>query len=389
MDRATSPYSPGAGVPPLVISGRDDELDLWRSTVRRAETGRHARGVVIHGLRGVGKTVLLGKMREEVERRDWVVASLEAGGDAADFRRQLGDRLYPAMRSLAKPNMGSRLRRALSTFSMFNVEVDAEGTWKFGIDLDPTPPPSGNLELDLLTLATDLAEAMKDQAAGVAIFIDEMQDLDNTTLAALCAVVHQASQRTLPFMICGAGLPSLPRVLSEAKSYSERLFEYRAIGALARTDASRALVDPASDERVSWEDDALATVLDASNGYPFFLQELGQATWEAAPGPSTITFGDARVGVAEGRHRLDVGFFLSRWERATQAERTYLTVMAEDGDGPSLTKDVADRLSRSPASLGPTRANLIAKGLIFAPEHGRIAYTVPGMADFIRRQKRN
>lgn len=389
MDRATSPYSPGAGVPPVVISGRDDEIELWRSTVRRAEAGRHGRGVIIHGLRGVGKTVLLGKMREEVEARDWVVASLEAGGDQSDFRQQLGDRLYPSLRSLAKPGIGQRLKRALSTFSVFNTEVDAEGTWKFGIDLDNTAPPSGNLELDLLILATDLSQALKEQGLGVAIFIDEMQDLDKATLSALCAVAHHTSQRTLPFMICGAGLPSLPRVLSEAKSYSERLFEYRAIGALSRTYASRALLDPAAEENVHWEDDASSIVLDAANGYPFFIQELGQATWEAADGTDTITFTDARVGVSEGRRRLDVGFFLSRWERATQAERGYLSAMAADGEGPSLTKDVADRLGRATTSLGPTRASLIGKGLIFAPEHGRIAYTVPGMADFIQRQKQH
>jgi hypothetical protein len=223
MDRATSPYSPGAGVPPLVISGRDAEMDLWRATVRRAEAGRPGRGLMIHGLRGVGKTVLLGKMREEVEGRDWVVASLEAASTTQDFRQQLGDRLYPALRGLARPGIGKRVKQALSTFSMFNVSVDAEGTWSFGLDLDPSPPPTGNLELDLLTLSTDLGAAMKEQGSGVAIFIDEMQDLDNATLTALCAVAHHASQRNLPFFICGAGLPSLPRVLSEAKSYSERL----------------------------------------------------------------------------------------------------------------------------------------------------------------------
>lgn len=335
----------------------------------------------------MGKTVLLGKMREEVEAREWVVASLEAAGGEGDFRRQLGDRLYPALRNLARPGVGQRLRRALATFSVFNVEVDAGGTWKFGLDLDPAPPPSGNLELDLLTLVTDLAAAMKERGTGVAVFIDEMQDLDSATLAALCAVAHQASQRTLPFMICGAGLPSLPRILSEAKSYSERLFEYRAIGALSRTHASRALLDPSAEEGVMWEPQAASAVLDASDGYPFFIQELGQATWEAAEGPDIITIADARVGVAEGRYRLDVGFFLSRWERATQAERAYLSAMAQDGAGPSLTKDVADRLGRVTTSLGPTRANLIAKGLIFAPEHGRIAFTVPGMAEFIKRQR--
>jgi hypothetical protein len=387
MDRALSPYSPGAGVRPLILSGRDDEIELWRSTVRRAETGRHARGLIVHGLRGVGKTVLLGEMRQEAESRDWVVASLEANSEAGSFREQLTDRLYPAMRNLARPGIGRRLRKALSTFAAFTVKVDNEGSWTFGLDLDPSPPPSGNLELDLLTLVTDISEAMKERGTGVAVFIDEMQDLDNETLTALCAVAHQASQRSFPFLMCGAGLPSLPRVLSEAKSYSERLFEYRAIGALGRDDAKHALIDPATEEHVDWEQRAAELVLEASNGYPFFIQELGQSTWEAAAGPLLITHADAREGVSEGRRRLDVGFFLSRWERATRAERAYLTVMSKDGDGPSLTKDVADRLGRAITSLGPTRAGLIAKGLVFAPEHGRIAYTVPGMAEFIRRQQ--
>jgi len=293
------------------------------------------------------------------------------------------------MRDLAKPEIGKRLRRALATFAAFKVPVDAEGTWTFGMDLEPAPPPSGNLELDLFTLVTDLSEAMKERGTGVAVFVDEMQDLDNDTLTALCAVVHQASQRSLPFLVCGAGLPSLPRVLSEAKSYSERLFEYRAIGALTPPDATRALIDPAATESVTWEPTAADLVLTDSNGYPFFIQELGQSTWEAAQGPSTITHADAREGVAEGRRRLDVGFFLSRWERATRSERGYLSAMSEDGDGPSLTKDVADRLGRAVTSLGPTRAGLISKGLVFSPEHGRIAYTVPGISEFIKRQQRD
>lgn len=213
MDRDRNPYSPGAGVPPHAFAGRDDEMALWRSVLSRGGANRPDRGLVIHGLRGVGKTVLLGAMREEAESRDWIVAQIEAGADDRDFRMLLGERLYPAMRRQVKPGLGARMRRALSTFASFSVQVDAQGTWSLGVALDPSPPPTGNLELDLITLATDLAEAMREERHGVAILIDEMQELDGTTLGALCAVAHHASQRTLPFFVCGAGLPSLPRLL--------------------------------------------------------------------------------------------------------------------------------------------------------------------------------
>lgn len=364
----------------------------------RAAAGRPDRGVVVYGLRGVGKTVLLGQMASEAEERGWIVAQVEAGGD--DFRKQLGDRLYPALHREVKPGIGQRMKRALATFSVFNVQVDSTGTWTFGIDLDPVPPPSGRLEVDLLTLFRDLAEAAAEDGRGVAVFVDEMQELDSETLAALCAAAHQASQRRQPFFICGAGLPSLPRLLSEAKSYAERLFIYERIGPLADAEAIAALRDPASDEGVRWDQDALARVVDATGRYPYFLQEFGDACWSNAEGPKEITAADARVGIVDGQRRLDVGFFLARWERATKTERTYLSAMADlmheaatNGATPAgepevgvATKDVADRMGRKINSLGPTRASLIAKGLIYAPEHGVIAYTVPRMGDFIRRQ---
>lgn len=348
---------------------------------------RHSRGLVIHGLRGVGKTVLLGAMRDEAARRDWIVAGLEVGGFSGDFLPHLSEALYPSLRRMARPGVGSRFKRALATFAALNVTVDATGAWTFGLDLEPAPPPTGTLELDLVTLVADLAEAMQERGAGVAVLVDEMQDLEPEALAALCAAAHHTAQRGLPFLLCGAGLPSLPRVLSEAKTYAERLFEYRSLGPLEPADATRALVEPAAMEDVRWEPAALEWVLTAAGGYPFFLQEMGQTTWQVAEGPDVITLADAREGVAEGRRRLDVGFFLSRWERATASERLYLEAMARDGDGPSLSKEVAERLGRSLSSVGPTRAGLIGKGLIFAPEHGRVAFTVPGMAGFITRRQ--
>jgi hypothetical protein len=383
MDLARSPYSPGAGVPPVVISGRDAERAVWRNALVRAAGGRPARGLILHGVRGVGKTVLLGALRDQAQQRDWVVAHLEVGAYTGGFLPHLSDALYPALRKVVKPGIGARLKRALATFAALNVNVDASGTWTLGLDLEPAPPPTGKLELDLLTLVLDLAEGMAERGTGLAVFIDEMQDLDQEALAALCAAAHQTAQRNLPFLLCGAGLPSLPRVLSEAKSYAERLFEYRALGPLPAVDAARALQEPARAERVEWQPAALDWVLQAANGYPFFLQELGQSTWEVAAGPHEITLADAREGVAEGRRRLDVGFFLSRWERATPAERAYLEAMG--ADGPCATKDVAQRLGRTVSSVGPIRAGLIGKGLIYSPEHGLVDFTVPGMADFVAR----
>jgi hypothetical protein len=213
-----------------------------------------------------------------------------------------------------------------------------------------------------------------------------MQQLSRQDLSAICTACHEAGQREIPFYIAGAGLPNLPGVLAEAKSYAERLFDYSRLGPLPDTDAERALIVPAAAIGVQWQPGAADRVLAASAGYPFFLQTFGRHTWDSAPGPSVISDEDAAVGVAIGVEQLDRGFFRARWDRATRYQRQYLTAMAEDGDGPSNSGDIAQRLERIASSLGPVRADLIARGLVYAPEHGQIAFTVPGMAEFIGRQ---
>jgi len=243
----------------------------------------------------------------------------------------------------------------------------------------------GYIATDISDLAADLAAAAKDNHTGVGVFIDEMQDADEDVLAALCAAVHNAAQRNLPFYVVGAGLPSLPGVLSTAATYAECMFEYRTIEHLDDADSRRVLTDPADTEGVQWEDAATTLIANEANGYPYFLQEYGRAAWDVAPGP-TITYSDVLIAITDGREALDAGFFHSRRARATPAERQYLSAMAHDGLGPSLTSEIASRLGRTIQSLGPTRANLIAKGLIYSPEHGQVSYTVPGMADFVTRQ---
>lgn len=244
-----------------------------------------------------------------------------------------------------------------------------------------TPATSRSTFVELLT---DLGGAAADLRIGVALLIDEMQELATEEIAALAAACHEASQRNLPVTLVAAGLPNLPSALAEAKTYAERLFSYREVGALARDEARRALSVPAEHLGVLWTEDALEIVLAASAGYPYFLQAHGKAVWDYAEGPS-IRSEDAVVGVEVMRRELELGFYGSRWDRATPLQQAYLGAVAEDGDAPSATAVVARRLGRAPRTLSVTRDQLLRKGLLYAPERGAVAFTVPGMADFIRR----
>jgi len=386
MDERNNPYSPGAGLRPAAFVGRDAELQDWSVALDRIENARSARPVVLHGLRGVGKTVLLGEFHQQAEDHKWVSVMIEAN-TGRTLREALARALYPVVRELVRPKAGDKLKKALATFKAFSVKVDASGAWSFGLDVAPAQGrgDSGELETDLSELIKDLAEAAQEQNRGLAILIDEAQDLNNDELKALCAICHQGGQRGWPFLLALAGLPNLPKVLSEAKSYAERLFTYREITQLRQDAARQALTEPAAGEGVSWEEAAVSYVVKEARSYPYFLQEYGQATWNAAGG-TTLTYDDARVGAVSGQAHLDAGFYRARWERAAPAQRAYLEAMAQDGDGPSQSGEVAARLGKTPTGVGPIRDSLIKKGLIYSPEHGQIAYTVPGMADFIARQ---
>ncbi len=231
-----------------------------------------------------------------------------------------------------------------------------------------------------------MAAAATEEDTGMAVLIDEAQDLGDDELAALCASAHTAGQNAWRCVFALAGLPSLPRILAEAKSYSERLFTFQPIEHLDELLAARVLTESATAENVSWDADAVDHIVRDAAGYPYFLQQFGQDTWNEAHGPQTITVTDARVGAARGRAALDAGFFRARWDRATRSEQHYMRAIPADGHVGSGSGEVATRLGRKVTSLGPTRANLIAKGLVYAPEHGVVAFTVPGMADFITRQ---
>jgi AAA ATPase domain len=387
MDPVRNPYSPGAGRPPAALVGRDPQLDRWAVSLERIEGARSAQPVVLYGLRGVGKTVLLTRFFKTAQDRDWIVAQVEAGAGKS-LRETLGEALHAPLADLARPSAGKRLLKGLKTALSFKASYDAAGTWNFGLDLTETAgggADTGMLETDLNKLVRDLSAAAEEQGVGLAILIDEAQELTPAELTAVCSAAHVTSQNGWSSVFGLAGLPSLPRVLAEAKSYAERLFVFERIEHLTEDLARKALAEPAAIEGVGWDDDAISFVVREASGYPYFLQQFGQDTWNEASGPA-IALADARVGAARGRAALDDGFFRARWDRATKAEQRYLRAMATDGDAGSPSGDVAARLGRSVTSFGPARASLIAKGLIFAPEHGVVAFTVPGMANFIQRQ---
>ena len=353
----------------------------------RVSGGRTAQSVVLYGLRGVGKTVLLSDFARTARDGGWIVAQVEAG-TGMPLRSALGEALHAPLADLARPSAGRRLLQGLKTALSFKASYDTGGTWSFGIDLADSRgggADTGHLETDLAKLVGDLSGAAEEEDVGLAILIDEAQDLGDDDLVAVCSTAHLAGQRAWRCLFALAGLPSLPRILAEAKSYAERLFAFERIEQLGHELARQALIEPAATEGVAWDDDAVDLVVRETTGYPYFLQQFGQETWNEAQG-TRLTLADARVGAAKGRAALDDGFFRVRWDRATRAEQRYLRAMAADGDAGSPSGEVATRLGRNVSSFGPARASLISKGLIYAPEHGVVAFTVPGMADFIQRQ---
>jgi len=339
---------------------------------------------MLTGLRGVGKTVLLQQIRSQLRNGGWFEVALEARPDEGGvkvFRDHLARELASMVRRSLRDRATERARAALMSLSAFGVQIAGSG---IAVERVQGRADSGHFETDITDLVEDVAAAAEETGVGLAVCIDEMQDAPAEVLASLLATQHRAGQEGWPFVVVGAGLPSLPRALSEARSYTERLFDYRVVGPLTPPDAAAALLEPARRLGGDYTDAALNLILEASSGYPYFLQEYGRAIWnEAVDNPFSAS--DAELAIERGRTQLDGGFYRSRWDRATKAERQLLIAMTPDGGSASSTSTVAERLSTSPSGIGPARAALINKGLIYAPEHGQIAFTVPGMHDFIQR----
>ncbi len=387
-----NPFAPGAGQRPPELAGRDREVSAFEVVLERVARGRPERSLVLTGLRGVGKTVLLGELRSMAVRRGWGAGKVEARPDA-DLRRPLSAALHRAVRDLAvRHRAPDRVEAILGVLKAFALRAAPDGAklrdrWQPGIDVPAASgrADSGDIEIDLVELFTDVAELAQDVGTGVALLIDEMQDLKPDDISALCAACHELSQLGAPLVVVGAGLPHLPAVLSASKSYSERLFRYVRIDRLSRADADRAVLAPVEREEAGITEEALDALFDASGGYPYFIQAYGKAAWDAAPA-DPISAVDVSVAAPEADAELAVGFFGSRYERATPAEREYLRSMAELTDGKDAgvnTAQVADHLGRKPSSLSPARDSLIKKGLVYSAERGQIAFTVPHFGRFL------
>ncbi len=344
--------------------------------------------MIITGLRGVGKTVLLGRFRGTAQELGWVVVEREASKhDDDQFRKQMVSAIRTSLFEMSpKARWGDRLQRAAAVLKSFSISVDPSGTLTGGIDVDAAQGFADQQELqsDLTDLLVAVGEAAKDTSKGLVLLFDEVQFLSTTQLEALISALHKTVQRGLPVTMVGAGLPQIAELAGDAKSYSERLFKFPRIGNLDDQDARAALTEPAQAEDADYSDGALNLALEVTGGYPYFLQELGYAVWGVADGP-VITREDVALAVPTYEAKLDESFFRVRLDRATEMERIYLRAMAELGPDAQRAQDVAGVIGRKSTQMGPTRAQLINMGLLYTPEHGYAAFTVPHFDKFIRR----
>ncbi len=387
MDPVRNPYAPGAGAPPPALVGRDRQIQDFDIAIQRLALGRHAKSLMLTGLRGVGKTVLLHRFCRIASSHRWVYIQLEAGENQR-FAESIASSLRSGiLRLSAGRRMTARARRALGVLRTFQLRWGLPNGSVLEANLDPVPgiADSGFLDYDLEGLFTEVGELARERDVGVLLTVDEIQYLNVAELAALIVGLHRVSQEQLPFMVAAAGLPSVPALAGEAKSYSERLFSFPVIGNLHAEQAREALVTPAAEEGVLWHPDALESVVDVTEGYPYFLQEFGKQVWDISDGTNALTLDDVELALPIAMDELDTGFFRVRFDRSTKSERAYLGAMASLGAGPYQSGQVASLLGKTTAQVGVVRDGLIKRGLCYAPSHGVIAFTVPLFDQFVRR----
>jgi hypothetical protein len=387
MNPIYNPYAPGAGTPPPELAGRDELIEAARIALERTRLRFPAKSLLIVGLRGVGKTVLLDHIREQAEASGIHTIRIEAP-EQRSLPALLAPQLRQALLRLSRlekaRNLAQRGLRALAGFAKaLKVKYD---DIEVGLDLDPEPglADNGDLEHDLQDLLDAAGSAAEASGTALALFVDELQYVEEEELAALITALHRAAQRRHPVVLAGAGLPQLRGRMGRAKFYAERLFNFPEIGPLSPPAARQALVKPAASQRVVFEEPALARILKETQSYPYFLQEWGKHAWDAADA-SPITADDVDRASATAIAALDESFFRVRFDRLTPLEKRYLRAMAELGPGPHRSGDIAEVLGRSVNSFAPTRNQLIAKGMIWSPSHGDTTFTVPLFDEFMKR----
>ena len=387
MDPITNPFSPGAGSPPPELVGRDPIIEKARILFGRIKEKRAEKSLLLTGLRGVGKTVLLNELERLASSTGYRTVVVEAHED-----KPLGPLIAPHLRGLLynldrAAGAGEKVKRGFRVLRSFVGALKV--TYKdveFGLDVDPEKgsADSGDIELDLPNLFVAVGEAAEERGSAIAIFIDEVQYFSGKELGALIMAMHRVQQRQLPIVLLGAGLPILPGLAGESKSYAERLFSFPEVGALTADESAEALREPTLAAGVVFEPEALDEVFRLTKGYPYFLQEWGYQAWNQAPS-NTITLHVVVSATSTVIERLDQNFFSVRFDRLPPSEKRFLRATAELGPGPQRTGDIADALRVKVTSLGPVRARLIKKGMVYSPAHGDMAFTVPLFDEFMRR----
>ncbi len=387
MDPVKNPYAPGAGTQPPELAGRDEVRETLRICLERVRAGKPTKSILMVGLRGVGKTVLLDKLREDAEARGLHTIRMEAPENRS-LPAILAPQLRQALLRLSLNHQARELaQRALRGLAGFAKALKVKfKDIEVGLDLEPEPglADNGDLEHDLQALLEVAGSAAKSAGTALVLFIDELQYVEEGQLSSLITALHRTAQRSLPVVLVGAGLPQLPGMMGRAKSYAERLFDFSTIGPLTDDAARQALKKPAEDEGVAFEKEALDRIVEETKGYPYFLQEWGKQAWEVADS-SPITKSDVNNATAIVIAALDEGFFRVRFDRLTPLEKRYLRAMSELGPGPHRSGDIAGALGREVTNLAPTRSQLILKGMIWSPSHGDTAFTVPLFDQFMKR----
>ena len=386
MDPRKNPYSPGAGTKPPALVGRDKQIKSFDILLERLENGYVEQSMIITGLTRVSKTVLLDAFREKAETRDWTTVEREVEKNAA-FTPKMAVHLRRALLQIApKAKWTDRVLRAASILKSFTVTFNPDGAMTAGLDIDALAGigDSGALSEDLSDLFVAIGEAAQDRGAGVVFLVDEIQFLRSPDLEALIVALHKCTRRSLPITLVGAGLPQIPRLAGEAKSYSERLFRFPQIGELDASDSRDALGLPAADQNVEFEPLAVDFVVSYTQGYPYFLQEYGRIVWDETS-VSPVTLNDVESVLPLVEAGLDESFFRVRAERTTELELRYLYAMAELGPRPHRASEVARRIQRTVEQAGPIRSRLIDKGLLYTPGHGYAAFTVPQFDRYMLR----
>ena len=378
---------PGAGTPPPELAGRDTLLDNARSAVKRSKSGRVARSFIFVGLRGVGKTVLLNEVQAIADSENAFTDNIEVSNNDL-FSKLIIPTLRSILLKLDRANgVNGYVKKGLRVLKSFigTIRVNVHG-FEVSLDIDPESgiADSGVLSKDLADTFVAVGEAARECKTSIVILVDEIQNLPLSEFEALIVAIHRTNQKSLPLLVIGAGLPSLVRLSGNAKTYAERLFEYPEIGPLDSTEARRALVKPAIVGNVEFEENAISEVVRQTQGYPYFLQEWGYQAWNTAES-SPITLSDIKKSNALVLSRLDQNFFRSRYERISDTQKQYLKAMARCGPGPHRTGLIAQTLGKSSQQVSSVREALINSGMIYSPNYGMTAFTVPLFDEFMIR----